>query len=282
MHTTYIPAEEVASKLDHPDWVLLDCRFSLDAPDLKEQDYQQSHLPGARYVHLERDLSGEIQVGKTGRHPLPTFEDLVVRLGSWGIGPGVQVVAYDDANGAYAARLWWILRWLGHDAVAVMDGGWNAWTAAGLPVSEALPTKEPREFQLNPRHTWLLNAHEVDALRERPDVVLIDARSGDRFRGENEPIDSVAGHIPGANSLPCSENLGPDGLVKTPEALCERFEAVLNGRPPERLISYCGSGVTACLNLLALKHAGLGDGRLYGGSWSDWITDPDRPIATGA
>ena len=281
MYTTYIPAEEVASQLENPDWVLLDCRFSLDAPDLKEQDYQQSHLPGARYVHLERDLSGDIQLGKTGRHPLPTFEDLVTRLGSWGIGPGVQVVAYDDANGAYAARLWWILRWLGHDAVAVLDGGWNAWNAAGLPVSDALPHTTPREFELNPRHTWLLNAHEVDALRERPDVVLIDARSGDRFRGENEPIDPVAGHIPGAISVPCSENLGPDGCAKSTESLCERFEAVLKGRPPERLISYCGSGVTACLNLLALKHAGLGDGRLYGGSWSDWITDPDRPIATG-
>jgi len=281
MHTTYIAVEDAASHLNHPDWVFIDCRFSMDQPTLKEQEYGRSHLPGAHYAHLERDLSNPEQMGKAGRHPLPDFEALVSNFSKWGIDPTVQVVAYDDGSGAMAARLWWILRWMGHDAVAVLDGGWNAWNRAGLPLSAEIPEPSPRSFQMNPRHEWLLRANEVDAVRNRSEVCMIDARSRERFRGENETLDPVAGHIPGALSFPCTENLDAEGKVISVEALCRRFEQVLEGRSPDRLISYCGSGVTACLNLLALKHSGLGNGRLYAGSWSEWITDPARPVATG-
>jgi thiosulfate/3-mercaptopyruvate sulfurtransferase len=275
-----ISPAELASRLDDADTAVLDCRFSLADVDEGEQQYVTAHIPGAVYVHLERDLSGPIEAGRTGRHPLPDIETVAGVLGGLGIDKQVAVVAYDAAGGAFAARLWWQLRQLGHDRVAVLDGGWPAWTAEGRPARKGRESRPARTFTPRPRPDRVVDAAQVSAALAAGGLVL-DARGAERYRGEQEPIDRVAGHIPGARSAPFAENLGEDGHFLPQEALRERFDALLGAHPPEETILYCGSGVTGAHDVLAMAAAGLPLARLYAGSWSDWITDPSRPVATG-
>lgn len=282
VYTTLITTAELATRLGDPDWAIIDCRFSLEAPERGRHDYQQAHIPGAVYAHLEEDLSGPVRPGKTGRHPLPEVEEIARRLSQWGIDSRVQVVAYDAASGAMAAaRLWWLLRWLGHEAVAVLDGGWHHWQNEGRPTQSGVECRAPRTFFPRPRPELVVSTSDVLALLNSPEFRLLDARSPERYRGEHEPIDPVAGHIPGAVCVPYLDNLGSDGRFLPPEQLRARFENLLHAVPTDRVVCYCGSGVTAAHDLLALAHAGLGDARLYAGSWSEWITDPHRPIERG-
>jgi len=279
-HDTLIDAATLHVHLDDPRWVAVDCRFSLMDTEAGRRAYRESHLPGARYAHLDEDLSDSI-TPTTGRHPLPDPARLARRLGDWGIDPGIQVVAYDDTSGMLAAaRLWWLLRWLGHQAVAVLDGGFPAWRKAGLPLTAALPAVRPTVFNGQPDdRLWLTTAQVLGLPSEN---VVLDARAAARFRGEMEPIDPVAGHIPGAVNLPTEGNLTADGHFLPVTELRARFAAALGERPLTTVVHSCGSGVTACHNLLAMEAADLHGSRLYPGSWSEWIRDPNRPRATGA
>lgn len=279
--STLVSTNEVAGRLGKADWAFVECRYSLQDPDLGEREYQDAHIPGAVYAHVDRDLSSAVEPGRTGRHPLPDPAAMAGRLGDWGIDSQVQVVAYDDSGGAMAARLWWLCRWLGHDHVAVLDGGWSAWHREGRPVREGVESRPERTFSYVLRPEMVVDAATVEQRRQDPAYKVLDARAADRFRGENETIDPVAGHIPGAISAPFEENLAPDGRFLSIGELRRRFEALLGDVPPERAISYCGSGVTGSHNVLAMAHAGLNGAKLYAGSWSEWITDPRRPVATG-
>jgi len=264
----------VAARVDDPSWVLVDCRFSLDDPAAGRSAWAQGTIGGAAYANLDTDLAGPVLPGKTGRHPLPSVERFAATLGAWGIGDAMQVVAFDDFGGAFASRLWWMLRWLGHDAVAVLDGGLPAWVAAGQPTTPGQPTSRTAQFVPRPRPDLLATAADVHTALDDPSQRLIDARGAARYSGENETRDPVAGHIPGAVSAPFTENLTEAKHFRSAQALRERFTEVADGR---ETIAYCGSGVTACHNLLAMAHAGLEPGRLFVGSWSEWITDPTRP-----
>ena len=282
--TTLVQAETLAVALGRPDLVVLDCRFSLLDPNVGEQAYLRSHLPGAAYAHLERDLSDMGPHGE-GRHPWPQADVLVSKLRSWGIDAHSQVIAYDDADGAYAARLWFLLRMLGHEKVAVLDGGWARWTALGLPVSSA-PATSSAQFrsqydakQLAFDTSRLLGSAAVEDHLQAGGM-LVDARAPTRFRGDEEPLDRVAGHVPGAINRHYALNL-IDGRFKSPMQLADEYRALLGERAPDRVVLMCGSGVTACHNLLAMERAGLRGAKLYIGSWSGWISDPARPIATG-
>ena len=278
---TLIKPEQLADHFDDLNWVIVDCRFSLADTENGQQDYIQAHIPGAVYAHLDRDLCSPVVPGKTGRHPLPAIDTLVQSLNRWGIDRQTQVVTYDAAGGAMAAaRLWWLLRWLGHETVAVLDGGWQAWLRAGLPVSSGEERRSPRIFIPDLRMDLLADTAEVLVSSRQPNFRLLDSRNADRFRGENETIDPIPGHIPGAISAPYVENLDEKGDLLPGEALRQRFLNLLGSVPAQSAIFYCGSGVTAAHNLLALAHAGLGDGKLYAGSWSEWITDPSHPVQT--
>ncbi len=280
-YTTLISTAELAQHLADPDWAIVDTRFSLTETEAGRRDYQQAHIPGAVYAHLDEDLSGPIIPGKTSRHPLPAIETFAQTLSNWGIDSGTQVVVYDGRGGIIAGRLWWMLRWLGHDAVAVLDGGWPQWVKEGRPTKAGLETRSPRTFTPNPRPELLVQVDEVAAMSQGSEARLVDCRAWERYRGEQEPLDPVAGHIPGAICLPVTENLGPDERLLPPEVLRERFTALLDDRSPEEVVFYCGSGVSAAHNLLAMAHIGLDGARLYVGSWSEWITDSTRPVATG-
>jgi thiosulfate/3-mercaptopyruvate sulfurtransferase len=264
-----------------PDWLVIDCRFNLGDTSAGEHAFGLGHIPGALYAHLDRDLSGP-KTGQNGRHPLPSPEALTRTLQAWGITPAApttRVVAYDDAGGMFAARLWWLLRWAGHQAVQVLDGGWQAWLAAGGPVDATVATRQASAIQAQPRAGWVLDTDTVLAHLHHPDQQLIDARAPDRFRGENETIDPVGGHIPGARNRFFQLNLQtPNGRFKTPAQLRTEFEAIRGDAPWRAIVHQCGSGVTACHNLLAMAHAGLPDTRLYAGSWSAWCADPARPV----
>lgn len=278
-HRTLITAEALAARLaaGQPT-VVLDCRFDLARPDAGEAAWAAGHLPGARYAHLDRDLSGA-RTGANGRHPLPARAALAAWAGAQGIAPGVQVVAYDDQGGPYAARCWWLLRWLGHDAVAVLDGGLAAWRAAGQPLDDQVPPAAagaPYPATPAPAMPTVDAAGLLAALGR---VRLVDARSGPRFRGEVEPLDPVAGHIPGATLRCFQDNLAAGGRFKPVAQLRAEFDAWAT--PAAQVVHQCGSGVTACHNLLAMAHAGLEGSALYPGSWSEWCADPARPVATG-
>jgi thiosulfate/3-mercaptopyruvate sulfurtransferase len=263
--------------------VLLDCRFDLAQPAAGEQAYAQGHLPGAHYLHLDRDLSGDkhdAQGRFRGRHPLPDRGAFARLAASLGIAPGVPVVAYDAQGGMYAARCWWLLRWIGHREVAVLDGGLPAWTAAGGALDTALPAREPATG--HPGGAPAMPTLEADELLQRLGrVKLIDARAPERFRGDIEPLDKAAGHIPGALNRLFQSNLGADGRFKPAETLRAEFDRLLAGAPAAEVVHQCGSGVTACHNLLAMEHAGFEGSRLYPGSWSEWSADPSRPVARG-
>jgi len=279
-YTDLISAQELVSQLNSPNLVILDCRSSLDDKERGKRDYLNAHIPNAFYAHLDDDLSSPIIAQETGRHPLPDVEALKETLSNWGIDEQTQVIAYDDGAGMIAARAWWLLKWLGHEKVAVLDGGWSHWSKEGLVVTKESKEAVWKEFSPNVQAHLLVSTEQVTQLKPDRDCVLLDARSADRFQGENETIDPVAGHIPGAVSAPFMENVNEAGLLKTKEVLQKRFTDLLGDKKSDQSIVYCGSGVTACHNLLAMHYCGLGDGKLYAGSWSEWITDPTHPIAT--
>jgi thiosulfate/3-mercaptopyruvate sulfurtransferase len=275
---TVIDAETLAAHYDDPDWVVVDCRFKLGEPEFGRREWSAGTIPGARFANLDRDLAAPVRAGVTGRHPLPTPEDFAATLGGWRVGPLTQVVVFDQAGGAFAARLWWMLRWVGHTHVAVLDGGFPAWVAGGYPVAPGRPTSvgdSPYAITLDARVA--VDAAAVLAASEDDAVTVLDARAESRYRGEGETTDPIAGHIPGAISAPFADNLDAEGRLRPAAELRARFEALLDGRRSRDAICYCGSGVTACHDILAMAHAGLEPARLYPGSWSEWIVDPTRP-----
>jgi thiosulfate/3-mercaptopyruvate sulfurtransferase len=278
--TPVIDTGALADRLSDPALVVVDCRFDLADEAAGRLEYVKAHIPGAVYASLDRDLSGE-KNGRNGRHPQPDPASLAATFGRLGIDGSVQVVAYDQDNGIYASRLWWLLRWLGHDAVVVLDGGFARWQREQRPVRSGIEVRAPRAFSGAPRAGWMVDADEVGRVVSSRDSLLVDARAPERYRGESETIDRAAGHIPGAVNHFFKWNLNDDGTFRRPGEIRERLRESIGDVPPARLVCYCGSGVTACQNLLALEYAGLNGSRLYMGSWSEWSSDPSRPIETG-
>lgn len=279
MYTTLVPVATLAAHLDQADWLVVDCRFDLAQPAAGEAAYRAGHIPGALYAHLDRDLSSPITPA-TGRHPLPDPERFAASLSAWGVSSSTQVIAYDADNGMYASRLWWLLRWVGHRAVAVLDGGFKAWNAERLPTSTEIPARSPSKFTAHPNRELWLDAQQVQERLQQPDWRLLDARAPERFAGKVEPLDTRAGHVPGARNHPFATNLAADGRFGAPEELRRRYQQSQAGVSDDHTIVMCGSGVTACHLLLAMEHAGKPGARLYAGSWSEWIRDPRRPVAT--
>ncbi len=277
LRTPLISTGELAGRLSDPDWFVADCRFELGAPEAGRDAWQAGHVPGAVHVDLERDLSAPV-TPVTGRHPLPSPAAFAATLGRLGVGNATQVVCYDAGPGAYAARLWWMLRWLGHDAVAVLDGGFAAWMAEGRPVDAQHAPRAPVRFEARPRTRMVLDSAGVADALARGET-LVDVRATERFAGILEPLDAVAGHVPGAVNLPYPENLDAAGRFRAPADLAALWHARTGAREGRAPICMCGSGVTACQGLLALEAAGITGGRLYAGSWSEWIRDPARPVA---
>lgn len=278
-YTTLVDAATLRANLDNPSWLVVDVRHQLADTGYGERVYGEAHVPGAVFLHCDRDLSGAM-TGRNGRHPLPERQALVDCLGEIGIGPTTQVVVYDDAQGMIAGRLWWLLRWLGHERVALLDGGWQAWLAAAGPVTAVLPNLQPTRFIVHAGRDPV-GADYLLAHLETPGLHLIDARAPDRFRGENETLDPVGGHIPGAANRFFRDNLQADGRFKPAAELRAEWLAVLAGAGAEAVVHSCGSGVSACHNLLAMEIADLPGSRLYAGSWSEWCADPGRPVARG-
>jgi thiosulfate/3-mercaptopyruvate sulfurtransferase len=287
MHTTLIRPSDLAPHLADSRWVVVDCRFDLTNPAWGEEQYMAGHVPGARYAHLDRDLSGPM-TGTNGRHPLPSLDEMTARFSALGIGPGRQVAAYDADSGMYAARLWWMLRFMGHDAAAVLDGGFARWAAEGGAIQPGRVIPTPAAFQPQPRAAWRLTVDEVvqmveaaaksGAFSPSTGPALVDARSPERFRGVNETLDKVGGHIPGARNYFFQQNLTDEKTFRPAAELRAQWNAVLAGCRPENTVMYCGSGVTACHNLLAMEAAGLPGARLFPGSWSEWCADAARPV----
>ena len=282
MYKTLIAPAQLAALLDAGNVTLFDCGFVLGDPDAGRNAYLESHLPGARYLHLDHDLAAPPS-GTNGRHPLPDPETFAATLRANGVRHGQQVVAYDASGGPYAARLWWLLRWLGHDRVAVLDGGRQAWIEEGRPMESGTEPAVPAgDFTAAPHGDMAITVDAIEANIAAPAFTVLDARSASRFAGEPNPIDPVAGHIPGARNRFYGDNLDAAGRFKPAATLAAEFDAIVGDVAPADLVMQCGSGVTACHNMLALEVAGRGGARLYPGSWSEWISDPARPVATGA
>ena len=281
IYTNLITTTELAPHLADPDWAIIDCRFVLSEPSAGRKAYQLGHIPGALYAHLDEDLSGPMVVGETGRHPLPAIETFAQTLSSWGIDSQTQVVAYDDMGGLMAGRLWWMLRSLGHDRVAVLDGDWRQWQQEERAVTSGIETRVARDFVAQPRPEMEANVDEIVADLEVGNFLLCDARDETRYRGEVAGMDPVGGHIPGAISAFFGDNLAANGRWHSLEVLQARYQQLLGDRDPNEVIFYCGSGVSAAHNLLAMEMLGLHGARLYVGSWSHWITDDKRQVETG-
>ncbi|MDP9007984.1 MAG: sulfurtransferase [Pseudomonadota bacterium] len=285
--TTLIDASALRELAGKADIVVIDCRFDLIQREGGRRAYLAGHIPGARYADLNRDLSAPVSAN-SGRHPLPLPKDFAATLTKWGIGDATQVIAYDDAGGSFAARAWWMLRWLGHTSVAVLDGGMKAWTVAGgtlesgaeQPLPKAAPAGGRILAQANA--AAVIDTANIAAFLSEPGNLLVDARAAERYAGSVEPIDAVAGHIAGAVNHPFSANLAPNGQFLPASELRRLWDARLAGREVAHVAAMCGSGVTACHNLLSLEVAGLPGAKLYAGSWSEWIKDPNRPIGRGA
>lgn len=280
MYTTLITAPELNTLIDQGNVLVLDCRFSLADAGYGQRVYSEAHLPGACFMHLDNDLSSPI-TPQTGRHPLPDVEKLADKLRSYGLNSDLQVVVYDDCGGAMAARTWWLLRWLGHDAVAVLNGGYPHWVEGGFEVTQTVSQTECGDFTVSLRDEMNLSVDEVLKSLDDQSITLVDARGAERYRGEQEPIDPVAGHIPGALNRPLTDNL-ENGLFKPAEQLLAEWRQLLGDTEPQHVVHYCGSGVTACHNQLAMAVAGVSGTRIYAGSWSEWIREPARPIVTGS
>jgi thiosulfate/3-mercaptopyruvate sulfurtransferase len=279
--TTLVAVESLQQHLHDPGWCVIDVRHDLMDPDVGPKAYAAGHIPGAVFAHIDHDLSGP-KTGRNGRHPLPARADLVQAFRRWGVDDGTQLVAYDAHGGNFAVRLWWLARWLGHTRVAVLDGGWPRWLATTGLASTETPQRPPGRFTDRGAAMPLSTAQDVERNLATRDRLVLDARTPERFRGEQEPIDPVAGHIPGARNRPWQSNLQADQTFKPADTLRAEFAAALGATPPDRVVHQCGSGVTACHNLLAMEIAGLAGSSLYAGSWSEWIADPSRPVATGA
>ena len=279
MHKTLVSPSTLAQYLNDPNWVVIDCRFDLTDPGKGETQYRTGHIPGARYAHLDRHLSGP-KTGTNGRHPLPDTDVMARTFGELGIAPHTQVVAYDADSGMFAGRLWWMLRWMGHDAVAVLDGGLARWQREGHPVRGGVESSTAVHFKGAPRPGWRLTVDEVAAGLDNTSRLLVDSRTPDRYRGIGETLDKVGGHIPGAANYFFQQNLADDKSFKSPDELKAQWTPILQGRDPKDVVVYCGSGVTACHNLLALEHAGIHGVKIFPGSWSEWSSDPSRPVAT--
>ena len=278
MFTTLVSTGVLASHIDDP--VIVDCRAKLDDEAWGEREYAASHIPGAVHADLNRDLSGR-KTESNGRHPLPDPQTLGQTFGRLGITSGRQVVAYDHDNGQWASRLWWLLRWMGHDAVAVLDGGFAKWVEEGRPTAHGVEHNDARVFTAAPRAEMSVDVGAVALRLGSREWRLLDARAPERYRGEIEPIDRVPGHIPGAVNHFYGDNVTADKTFKTPEQLRKDFASVIGGTTPDHIICYCGSGVTACHNLLAMEHAGIRGAKLYVGSWSEWSADASRPVERG-
>jgi len=272
---TLVSTEQLASHLS--DWAVVDCRFDLHNESWGREQYLASHIPGAVYASLNDDLAGA-RTGRNGRHPLPAIEALAATFGRWGITRRTQVVAYDQDSGMYASRLWWLLRYAGHAAVAVLDGAWAAWMREGRPTRSGEERRVPVTFALSSPLEKPVSIDEVAAAVGHRERLLLDARAPERYEGRIEPIDRVPGHIPGAVNHFFKGNVSEQGLMLPPDTLRENFARVLEGTDPAQVIAYCGSGVTACHNLLAMAQAGLHGARLYPGSWSEWSSDESRPV----
>jgi thiosulfate/3-mercaptopyruvate sulfurtransferase len=279
-YRTLISTDVLGTRLGDPIFVVVDCRFDLADVGWGERAYEAGHVPGAAYAHLDRDLSGA-KTGANGRHPMPDPAALARAFGRLGIASGSQVVAYDQDTGMYASRLWWLLRWLGHDSVAVLDGGFAKWTTEGRPTTTGRERRQEKRFAGEPKSDMTVEATDVAQVLHNPGWRLLDARAPERFRGDVEPIDKVAGHIPGAANHFFKSNIADDGTFKSPDDLRAALTAAAPSIPIDHIVCYCGSGVTACHNLLALEHAGLRGAKLYPGSWSEWSSDPTRPVERG-
>lgn len=287
MYKTLISSTDLATHLavspagspDTPDWLIVDCRFDLAHPTAGEAAYAAGHIPQAVYAHLDRDLAAPI-TAQSGRHPLPSPPQFAATLSRWGLTPTTQVIAYDADSGAYAARLWWMLRWIGHTGVAVLDGGFKAWTEGGHPISTDVPRRTATQVSARADPTLSVTTQELANLVQRDDWRVLDARAPERYAGSVEPIDPVAGHVPGARNLPFASNLS-NGRFLPVDELRRRLQAAQGSVASTHTIAMCGSGVTACHLLLALEHAGMPGARLYPGSWSEWIRDARRPVARG-
>jgi len=278
-YSTLVSIETLASHLNDPDWLIFDCRFDLNDLDWGFSQYQAGHIPGAVYVHLNEDLSGKI-TSKSSRHPLPDPQVFAAKCDAWGIQPEVQVVVYDHAGGSFADRMWWMLRAIGHQQVAVLDGGYPKWRAENRPVLQGIEKpRKPGSGMAGVRFNsqLLLNADDIENILDNPAYRLIDARAPERFSGSVEPLDPVPGHIPGAINRYYGLDLNPDGTFKSADVLKAEYQSLLNGISPENAIVYCGSGVTSCHLLVAMEVAGIKGARLYAGSWSEWCKDPARP-----
>ena len=278
--TLLVTTGELARHLEDPDWVVIDTRHDLTNPDVGPRAYAQGHIPGAYFMHVDHDLAGP-RNGTNGRHPLPDLDEFAAKLNERGVGLGKQVVVYDDLAGNYAVRLWWMLRWLGHDKVALLDGGYPLWVQEGRPVTQAVPAPRKGSFVPRPHLGDAVDVHYVRRFSESPDVKLVDARAAERFTGKHEAIDPVAGHVPGAINRFWKDNLEADGRFKAAHQLRGEFERLLAGTRAENVVHLCGSGVTACHNVFAMELAGLPGSKLYPGSWSEWVADPSRAVATG-
>jgi thiosulfate/3-mercaptopyruvate sulfurtransferase len=279
-YTTLVSAEILNENLMNPDWIIVDCQFSLADAEAGGVAYRHGHLPNARYAHLNQDLSAAIRAD-SGRHPLPDFRVLAKKLGVWGVTNATQVIAYDNAGGVFAARLWWLLRCMGHTAVAVLDGGLTHWRHSGLLITTVLPRSQTRVFRPYLETAQWLSALQVENALAQRAITLIDARTPERYRGEHEPIDAVAGHIPYALNHAIHLNLDKDGLLLPAERLHRQFTGLIGKIAPEQVVHYCGSGVTACHNSLAMEQAGLLGSKLYAGSWSEWIKNKNRAVMSG-
>lgn len=279
-YTSLVSVKDTFEHIDDPGWRMIDCRFDLKDPSVGLQKYLAGHIPDAIYADLDKDLSSPVTF-TSGRHPLPDIEAISRKLGSWGVAVDTQVVVYDDAYGSYAARLWWILRWLGHQNVAVLDGGINHWLQSDLPLTTEIPSITPTKFVAKTNHDLVMDTKAMETVIDSPELTIVDVRDPERFQGIQEPVDKIAGHIPGAINIPWKTNLDETGLFLKPSQLAMQYEAILEKPGSENLVFMCGSGVTACHGLLALSALGHDDAKLYAGSWSEWIQNPDHPVASG-
>ena len=278
-YTTLIATDDLAAHLDGS-WAIVDCRYDLKDENFGAGQYRAGHIPAAVYASLSHDLAGPA-TGRNGRHPLPTPDAMAATFGRLGIAPGTQVVMYDQDTGMWASRMWWMLRYMGHDAAAVLDGGLARWIREGRPVRAGEEYRPRATFKGRPRPELRADVGDVEARLGDPSLLLVDARAPERFEGRSEPLDRLPGHIPGAVNYFYKSNMTPEGTLLPPDALREQFTTLLGERPAEEAVMYCGSGVSACHNLLAMEHAGLHGTKLYAGSWSEWSSDPDRPVETG-
>lgn len=276
-----VGTEELQKHLDDPQWIVIDTRHDLMDPSKGPKAYREGHVPGAYFMHVDDDLSGP-KTGQNGRHPLPDVGEFAAKVNATGITPATHVVIYDDIAGNYALRLWWMLRWLGHEKVALLDGGYPQWVKEGRPLSTEVPPKRKGAFDPRPMLGETVDVHFVHRFHESPSLKLLDARAAERFAGKQEPIDPVAGHVPGALNRFWKDNLEADGRFKPAARLRAEFDRLLAGTDPGQVVHMCGSGVTACHNLFAMELAGLHGSKLYPGSWSEWCADPARPVATEA